>query len=66
MMTVIIDKNANLKKEKLIVESLEQDIKDDLKNNDLKSLKYHTMALKEHKKVLQELNNKIDYEMERL
>lgn len=66
MMTVIIDKNTNLKKEKLIVESLEQDIKDDLKNNDLKSLKYHTMALKEHKKVLQELNNKIDYEMERL
>lgn len=66
MMTVIIDKNANLKKEKLIVESLEQDIKDDLKNNDLKSLKYHIMALKEHKKVLQELNNKIDYEMERL
>lgn len=67
MMEVIINKNTNLKKEKLIIKSLEQSIKNDLKKNDLKSLKYHSMSLKEHKKVLDELRNKnVDYEMERL
>lgn len=62
MMEIIIDKNANLKKEKLIVDSLEKDIKDDLKNNDLKSLKYHTMALNEHKKFLKQLRKKEELE----
>ena len=55
MMQIIIDKNTNLKKELLIVKSLENDIKSDLKNNDLKSLKYHSMSLKEHKKILEKL-----------
>ncbi len=30
MMEIIIDKNTNLEKEKLIVKSLEQDLKEDL------------------------------------
>lgn len=55
MMEIIIDKNTNLEKEKLIVKSSEQDLKEDLKNNDLKSLKYHSMPFKKHKKVLEKL-----------
>lgn len=68
MMEIIIDKNTNLEKEKLIVKSLEQSIKNDLKENDLKSLKYHSMALKEHKKVLFNLekNKSNKLEIERL
>lgn len=65
MMEVIIDKNTNLKKEKLIIKSLEQSIKNDLKKNDLKSLKYHSMSLKEHKKVLFNLE-KNSNEIERM
>lgn len=55
MMEIIINKNTNLEKEKLIVKSLEQDLKEDLKNINLKSLKYHSMAFKKHKKVLEKL-----------
>lgn len=58
MMEVIIDKNANLKKEKLIIKSLEIAIKKDKDGNDLKSLKYHTMALKEHKNKIKDMLEK--------
>ena len=64
MMEIIIDKNTNIHKEKFIVESLEKSIIQDKQNNDFKSLKYHTMAFEEHKKVLEELQNKNDIEIE--
>lgn len=58
MMEIIIDKNTNLKKEKLIIKSLEIAIKKDKDSNDLKSLKYHTMALKEHKNKIKDMLEK--------
>ena len=64
MMEIIIDKNTNIHKEKFIVESLEKSIIEDKQNNDFKSLKYHTMAFEEYKKVLEELQNKNDIEIE--
>lgn len=57
MMEIIIDKNTNIEKEKLIIESLELSLKEDKARNDYKSMKYHTMALEEHKKVLFNLEN---------
>ena len=47
-MNVIIkdnSKESNLR----AIEALEQLIKEDISNNDYKSLKYHKMALKRHK-----------------
>ncbi len=63
MMQVIIDKNTNIDKEKAIVKSLKKSIEEDKVKNDLKSLKYHSMALEEHKKVLNNLENKDDIEI---
>ena len=51
MMQVVIDKNSTIDKETLIIKSLEVSIEQDKARNDLKSLKYHTMALEEHKKI---------------
>lgn len=68
MMEVIIDKNTTIEKEKLIIESLELSLKEDKARDDKKSIKYHTMALEEHKNVLFNLENtsKNEVEMERL
>lgn len=63
MMQVVIDKNTNIDKETLLVKSLEVSIEQDKARNDLKSLKYHTMELEEHKKVLNELQNKEELEI---
>lgn len=60
MMKIIIDKNTNLEKEKIIVSSLIKDIEEDKLNKDLKSFKYHSMALEEHKKVLKELEKECE------
>lgn len=64
MMEVIIDKNTNIKKEILLIRALKLSIIEDKQNNDFKSLKYHTMALKKHKKVLDKLQNKNKEELE--
>ena len=64
MMEIIIDKNTNIDKEIMIVETLKKSIIEDKQNNDFKSLKYHTMALKEHQKTLENLQNKNDLEIE--
>jgi len=64
MMEVIIDKNTNIDKEILLIQTLKLSIIQDRQNNDFKSLKYHTMALKEHKKVLNKLQNKNKEELE--
>lgn len=68
MMEVIIDKNTTIEKEKLIIEALELSLKEDKARDDKKSIKYHTMALEEHKKVLFNLekNKSSEIEMERL
>ena len=68
MMEVIIDKNTTIDKEKLIIESLELSLKKDKARDDKKSIKYHTMALEEHKKVLFNLekNRSNEIEMKRL
>ena len=68
MMEVIIDKNTTIEKEKLIIESLELSLKKDKARDDKKSIKYHTMALEEHKKVLFNLekNRSNEIEMKRL
>jgi len=64
MMEVVIDKNTNIDKEILLIQTLKLSIIEDRKKNDSKSLKYHTMALKEHKKVLNKLQNKNKEELE--
>ena len=68
MMEVIIDKNTTIEKEKLIIKSLELSLKEDKARDDKKSIKYYTMALEEHKKVLFNLekNKSNEIEMERL
>ena len=58
MIQAIIDKNINFNKEKLIIKSLQELIKQDKRNNDIKSLNYHTLALKEHQNVLLKFKNK--------
>ena len=64
MMEVIIDKNTNIEKEKLIIESLKLSLKEDKTRDDVKSIKYHTMALEEHKKVLFNLEKNKSNELE--
>ncbi len=68
MMEIIINKNTTIEKEKLIIESLELSLKEDKARNDEKSIKYHNMALEEHKKVLFNLekNKSNELEIERL
>lgn len=58
MIQAIIDENTNYNKEKLIIQSLQKLIKHDKRNNDIKSLNYHTLALKEHQKHLTEWSKK--------
>lgn len=59
-MNVII--KDNLKESNLrSIEALEQLIKDDINNNDYKSLKYHKIALERHKENIDtKINNKDD------
>ena len=59
MMKIIINKNTNIDKELLIIKTLEYLINEDKINNDPKSLKYHSMALEEHKNVLSKLKNNV-------
>lgn len=58
-MYIIIDENTTIEKEKLIIDSLKSELKEDKLNNDYKSIKYHTMALKEHKRALLKLEKKL-------
>ncbi len=55
MIQAIIDENTDFNKEKLIIKSLQELIKQDKRNNDIKSLNYHTLALKEHQKYLKSI-----------
>lgn len=64
MMEIIIDKNTNIEKEKMIIKSLELSLIEDKVINDEKSIKYHTMALEEHKKVLSNLETTKTKELE--
>lgn len=54
-MHVIKDNNTTLEKELNALKGLEELIEQDKKNNDDKSLKYHTLALEETKKKIEEL-----------
>lgn len=56
-MEVIFDKNTNISKEEFIVKALEE-LKEDMVRNDTKSIMYHSLALKEHKKHLKQLKDK--------
>lgn len=58
IMKVVRDNNTTLKKEKIKLKGLEELIKEDKKNNDAKSLKYHTLALEDTKKIIKELEGK--------
>lgn len=54
-MQVVKDNNTTLEKELNVLKGLEELIEQDKKNNDDKSLTYHTMALEETKKKIAEL-----------
>ena len=54
-MQVVKDNNTTLEKELNALKGLEDLIEQDKKNNDDKSLTYHTMALEETKKKIAEL-----------
>lgn len=54
-MTVVINKNETIKDIEFGIVCLKSAIKEDKKNNDKKSLKYHTMALIEYEKRLAKL-----------
>jgi len=54
-MHVVKDSNTTLEKELNALKGLEELIEQDKINNDDKSLKYHTMALEETKKKIEEL-----------
>ena len=54
-MQVIKDNNTTLEKELNALRGLEELIEQDKKNDDEKSLKYHTLALEETKKKIEEL-----------
>lgn len=56
-MQYIKDNNTTLEKELNALKGLEELIEQDKKNNDEKSLKYHTLALEETKKKIEELKN---------
>lgn len=57
-MEVVLDRNTNIVKEEFIIKALEEELKEDTARNDDKSIMYHSMALKEHKKHLETLKNK--------
>lgn len=54
-MTYIPNKNTTLEKELVAKQGLEEMIEQDKKNNDLKSLEYHTMALEQTNKNIERL-----------
>lgn len=54
----VIIKNTTVSKEKNHIKLLENLIMKDKENNDLKSLEYHKLALKEHKKMLKKLRER--------
>ena len=54
-MEVVINQNETIKDIELSIACLKSTIKEDKNNNDIKSLKYHTMALVEYEKRLAEL-----------
>ena len=54
-MQYVNNKNTTLDKELNALKGLEELIEQDKKNNDEKSLKYHTLALEETKKKIEEL-----------
>ena len=54
-MQYVKDNNTTLEKELNALKGLEELIEQDKKNNDEKSLKYHTLALEETKKKIEEL-----------
>jgi len=57
-MEVVLDKNTTIEKEEFIVKALEEELKEDKARNDTKSIMYHSLALKEHKKHLKQLKAK--------
>lgn len=60
IMKVVRDNNTTLEKEKIKLKGLEELIKEDKKNNDAKSLKYHTLALEETNKIIKELEGNLE------
>lgn len=54
-MTYIQNKNTTLEKELIALKGLEEMIEKDKINSDLKSLEYHTMALEQTKKNIEQL-----------
>lgn len=54
-MRYVKDNNTTLEKEMIALKGLEELIEQDKQNNDEKSLKYHTLALEETKKKIDEL-----------
>lgn len=54
-MQYVKNNNTMLEKEMIALKGLEELIKQDKQNNDEKSLKYHTLALEETKKKIEEL-----------
>ena len=59
MMRVIIKDITDINNEKKHIRLLNQMIKEDIKRNDTKSLKYHTLALQYHRNSLKKLNERI-------
>lgn len=62
-MEIIVDQNTTIEKQQQIIKLLELSIKEDLKINDVKSLKYHSMALEQHRKVLLDLKKEKEFEI---
>ena len=60
----IINKDTTIEEETKHIELLNELIKEDMKNNNIKGLKYHTIALKNHKHKLNSLRHKNTYDME--
>lgn len=58
-MTVLRNKNTTIEKEEIAIRGLKELIEQDKKANDLQSLTYHTMALKESERTLEELKKQM-------
>ena len=58
-MTALKNKNTTIEKEETAIRGLKELIEQDKKANDLKSLTYHTMALNESKRTLEELKKQM-------
>lgn len=57
-MEVIRDNNTTIEKLEISIKGLEELITQDKANNDIKSLKYHTLALEDRKNQLKEVKEK--------